>query len=99
MKGYSGKFDIGFVDDKGYTYAKQVSANSEARSVLRIALADLQLVSTALLPAPYPDFLNRYFNPTTTLPFMKDQIEKLIISTSGEVAEGTTVSIGASWLE
>ncbi|MCW2263143.1 MULTISPECIES: hypothetical protein [Sphingobacterium] len=99
VKGYSGKFDIGFVDDQGYTYAKQVSANSEERSVLRIALADLQLVSTALLPAPYPDFLNRYFNPTTTLPFMKDQIEKLIISTNGEVAEGTTVSIGASWLE
>ncbi|MNY54108.1 hypothetical protein D3C86_1899380 [compost metagenome] len=87
------------MDDQGYTYAKQVFVENKEKKVLRIPLADLQMIPTALLPAPYPDFLNRYFHPEIPLPFVKDKIEKLVIATNGEVQQGASVSIGALWLE
>jgi hypothetical protein len=60
-------------------------------------LADLKLVPTALLPAPYPVFLERFFKPTVQVQFDKRDIEKLIVS--GEKMEGVALSIAAIWLE
>ncbi|SJN24842.1 hypothetical protein [Sphingobacterium faecium] len=98
-KDHAGPLDIGFVDDQGYTYAKHVFVDNQEKNVLRIPLTDLKMIPTALLPAPYPDFLNRYFHPEIPLPFIKDKIEKLVIATNGEVQQGASVSIGALWLE
>ncbi len=87
----------GFVTKKGYTYVKKMHAESDVETLVRIDLADLQLVPTALLPAPYPVFLERFFNPVVPIQFDKRDIEKLIIS--GENMDGATLSIAAIWLE
>lgn len=99
LKDHKGNYEFGFMDDQGYTYTKQVLVNNQDKHILRIPLADLQLVPTAIIPAPYPDFLDRYFTPEIPLPFVKNKIEKLIIATNGKVEQGTTVSMGALWLE
>ncbi|MNI97842.1 hypothetical protein D3C73_1565660 [compost metagenome] len=52
---------------------------------------------TALLPAPYPAFLERFFKPVVPAEFDSMDIEKLIVS--GEQMEGLSLSIGAVWLE
>jgi len=54
-------------------------------------------VPTALLPAPYPVFLERFFKPPVPVQFDKRDIEKLIVS--GEKMEGVALSIAAIWLE
>ncbi|HWV69561.1 hypothetical protein, partial [Chitinophaga sp.] len=68
-----------------------------AEATVRIQLVDLQLVPTALLPAPYPVFLERFFKPAVPAEFDSMDIEKLIVS--GQQMEGQSLSIGAVWLE
>ncbi|WP_286862813.1 MULTISPECIES: hypothetical protein [Sphingobacterium] len=86
----------GFVTKNGYTYMKDIALDS-AQTTVRIQLADLQLVPTALLPAPYPVFLERFFKPVVPAEFNSTEIEKLILS--GQQMAGLSLSIGAVWLE
>ncbi len=87
----------GFVTNKGYTYVKKIDAVSATERLICIDLADLQLVPTALLPAPYPVFLERFFKPVVSDQLDKRAIEKLIIS--GENMSDVVLSVAAVWLE
>lgn len=94
--GQGAALKAGFVTKNGYTYMKDIALDS-VQTAVRIQLADLQLVPTALLPAPYPVFLERFFKPAVSAEFNSMDIEKLIVS--GEQMEGLSLSIGAVWLE
>lgn len=94
--GQGAALKAGFVTKNGYTYMKDIPLGS-AETTVRIQLADLQLVPTALLPAPYPVFLERFFKPAVPAEFDSMDIEKLIVS--GQQMEGQSLSIGAVWLE
>jgi len=97
---FGGKIQIGFVSNMGYTYAAAVALEKDSpQQVLRIPLEELSLVPTALLPAPYPTFLERYFVPMTPIPFGVRNSEKLIISTEGAIGRDATITIGAIWME
>lgn len=96
---FSGKIQIGFVSNMGYTYAETVELEKDAQQTLRVPLKELSLVPTALLPAPYPTFLERYFVPVTPIPFVVGDSEKLIISTDGAVDQQAVITIGAVWME
>jgi len=89
--------NAGFVTKKGYTYVKDIQVGSDTETLVRINLVDLQQVPTALLPAPYPVFLERFFEPVTPVQFAAKDIEKLILS--GKNMEDVTLSIAAIWLE
>ncbi|WP_202883730.1 hypothetical protein [Sphingobacterium paramultivorum] len=89
--------NAGFVTKKGYTYVENIAIGASGETLVRMDLADLKLVPTALLPAPYPVFLERFFKPTVPVQFDKRDIEKLIVS--GEKMEGVALSIAAIWLE
>jgi len=94
--GQGAALKAGFVTKNGYTYMKDMALDS-AQTTVRIQLADLQLVPTALLPAPYPVFLERFFKPAVPAEFDGMDIEKLIVS--GQQMQGLSLSIGAVWLE
>lgn len=94
--GQGAALKAGFVTKNGYTYMKDIRLDS-AQTTVRIQLADLQVVPTALLPAPYPVFLERFFKPVVPAEFNSMEIEKLILS--GQQMAGLSLSIGAVWLE
>lgn len=96
-KGGSPKLRAGFVTREGYTFSHDIVFGQEEEKLIRINLSDLQLQPTALLPAPYPAFLDRFFTPESSYAFDKKDIEKLMIS--GTDLGQTTLSIGAIWLE
>lgn len=96
---FDGKIQIGFVSNMGYTYAATVELEKDAQQTLRVPLEELTLVPTALLPAPYPTFLERYFVPVTPISFAIQDSEKLIISTDGAVDKNAAITIGAVWME
>lgn len=97
---FEGRLQVGFISNMGYTYATVVDLEeNSSQQVIRIPLDALTLVPTALLPAPYPTFLERYFVPSIPIPFNTGHIEKLVISTDGAVAEKTVIGIGKVWME
>ena len=100
-RGLAGGLEIGFVSDMGYTYVANVTVDDkkEEIQVVRIPLETLKQVPTALLPAPYPVFLERYFVPQINIPFQVTQAEKLLISTRGAVSPTAELRVGAAWLE
>ncbi|WP_206105961.1 hypothetical protein [Olivibacter sp. XZL3] len=100
-EGYDDWLELGFVTKVGYTYVKKVSLAGKDRmgTILRIPLSELRQTATALLPAPYPTFLPRYFSPTVDLPWHRDDMEKLVLSTHNGQWSDAKISIGAVWLE
>jgi len=97
---FEGKLQVGFISNMGYTYATVVELEKDRpEQVVRIPLEALELVPTALLPAPYPTFLERYFVPSVPIPFAVGDVEKLMISTDGPVGEKTVIGIGSVWME
>jgi hypothetical protein len=88
----------GFITSDGFTYMATPN-RKENESCFKIPLQDLAQDSTALLPLPYPVFLNNYFVPGVQIPFDIRKIETLEISVSGVSAENAVVSIGNIWLE
>src|SRR5690606_42151033 len=94
-----GKLHIGSVSNMRYPYAATVELEKDAPQTLRVPLEELPLVPTALLPAPYPTFLARYFVPLTPISFAIQHSEKLIISTDGAVDKHAAITIGAVWME
>ena len=92
------KLKVGFVTSDGYTYTSELNIDNQT-DVFRIPLSGLMQDKTTLLPSPYPVFLERYFTPDTKLPFDIRNIEMIILSTSDNVDENATISIGNMWLE
>lgn len=87
---------VGFITSDGYTYKSKVNTGQE---IIKIPLSDLQQTSTALLPHPYPVFLNKYFEPDTSIPFKISEIESLEISFDGEREQSADIEIGSIWIE
>ena len=90
------KLTVGFITDKGYTYTASLAA---AQGIIRIPLSGLKQTSTALLPSPYPVFMEKYFEPDSLIPFHIEDIEKLELSFSGEKEKKYEMEIGSIWLE
>ena len=82
----------GFVTSDGYTY--YADCTSKTSGIIRIPLSDLRQAETALLPAAYPSFMNKYFKPQTNIPFDSSRIEFLELS-----FERGELEIGNIWLE
>ncbi len=99
LQGTTGALAVGMLTNSGYTYCSTVQADKAKMGVIRIALADLKLVPTALLPAPFPSFLPRYFQPQVDIPFRKTELEQLLIATTEPSSQGASLTIGAVWLE
>lgn len=87
---------IGFITGTGYTYTAPITTKN---GIARVPLSQLQQTATALLPHPYPTFLNKYFYPDTSLPFRITDIEKLELSFNGVKETETEIEIGGIWLE
>ncbi len=88
---------VGFVTSDGYTYTAPVENPREG--VIRIPVNRLQQTATALLPHSYPTFLEKYFTPSTAIPFRMEEIEYLEISFTGEQEKEYVLETGAVWLE
>ncbi|MDH6310433.1 hypothetical protein M2451_003705 [Dysgonomonas sp. PFB1-18] len=90
------KLSIGFITGKGFTYTAIVNSK---QGIQRIPLSALRQTHTALLPHPYPVFLDKYFEPDTQIPFSKADIESLEISFDGEKGKKAEIEIGNIWIE
>lgn len=88
---------IGFITSDGYTY--HTACPQDADGIIRIPIRELKQTETALLPHPYPVFLENYFRPTTELPFDIKNIEQLEIRAEGTKDADIEIEIGAIWLE
>ena len=89
---------VAVVNSDGITYAADIPAHSGKTS---LSINDLQQSTTALSPAPYPVFLNRYLTPQCyDKPLDWKDIEFLTISFP-DIPAGTTVDadITGAWLE
>ncbi|MDR1763920.1 MAG: hypothetical protein LBR64_08235, partial [Dysgonamonadaceae bacterium] len=90
--------NIGLITSDGFTYSA-IADLSASESVLKIPLDRLKQAPTALLPQPYPVFLDNHFVPDVQIPFDKRKIEMFEISVSGLSAENAAISLGNIWLE
>ncbi len=90
------RFDIGFITNKGFTYTSTVE---NGNGIVKIPLTDLKQTKTALLPHPYPVFLDKYFEPDTSIAFNVEDIEKLEISFGGKKDIESTIELGTIWIE
>lgn len=90
--------NIGFITTDGYTYSHHFSLNNPTH-IYKIPVTAFTQDSTALLPRPYPVFLNQYFIPKTNIDFNIQKIETLNISTADKVPDNASIDIGAIWLE
>lgn len=90
--------NVGFITTDGYTYSQHIPVDNK-QHIYKVPVNGLQQDSTALLPRPYPVFLNRYFIPKTNIDFNINKIESLNISTTDKVPDNASIDIGAIWLE
>lgn len=90
--------NIGFITTDGYTYSHRI-ALEKSQQVYKVAISDLQQENTALLPRPYPVFLDQYFIPKTNIDFNINNIETVNISTADKLPDQASIDIGAIWLE
>lgn len=93
------RLKIGFVTNTGFTYTTIVDLNKGNNNTYQIALDQLRQDLTTLLPAPYPSFLERYFEPDTQIPFNLEDIEMLEISTTDNLASNASIDIESLWIE
>jgi hypothetical protein len=91
------KLNLGFVTSDGFTYTSVVNLDKDG--LYKVSLSDLRQVKTALLPSPYPTFLERYFEPDTQIPFAIEKIEMLEMSTVDDIINDATLDLGSVWLE
>lgn len=88
----------GFVCANGYTYLGDCPVPG-ADGIVRLPLTGLKQVDTALLPYAFPDFLDKYFHPSTLLPFRVEEVEKLELRFGGNAGEEADIEVGSIWLE
>ncbi len=89
---------LGFVTSDGFTYTARVQVNDNLHEY-KIPLGKLVQDRTALLPAPYPVFLKRFFEPEMKIPFDIRKVESIVLSTEDAVAGGSSMELGSIWLE
>ncbi|MDR2955465.1 MAG: hypothetical protein LBV43_10320 [Prevotella sp.] len=89
---------IGFITSDGFTYTTEFELNTN-RSIYKIPLSGLIQDSTAILPSPYPVFLQRYFIPDTQIPFDINKIEIIELSSTNGMNENASYELGSIWLE
>lgn len=89
---------IGFITSDGFTYATslELEANKE---IYKVSLSSLKQDATALLPHPYPSFLEQYFTPSSHIPFELRKIESIEVSTDGKVNKDSSLEIGEIWIK
>lgn len=92
------RLNVGFVTSDGFTYATTLPING-TELVKKVRLSDLVQGKTAMLPSPYPTFLERYFIPDIQIPFDIQKIEMLELSTDEDMKEDSSFEIGSIWLE
>jgi hypothetical protein len=92
------RLKAGFITSDGFTYTTEFKPD-KADGLIKIPLSELRQDKTALLPSPYPVFLERYFTPDTQIPFDVTTIEMLEIATVDEVPQEAIFSLDNVWLE
>ncbi len=92
----SARYTIGFVSRMGFTYTAEVSPQE---GIIRIPLDRLAQDRTALVPAPFPVFLDTWFTPTVTLPFQLQDADKLELRAEAALPGDFTVELGNIWIE
>lgn len=93
------KLAIGFVTDTGFSYTATFDADKQNGRIYTIALSELKQGKTALLPAPYPSFLERYFVPDSEIPFKIGDIEIVEVSTVENLTSDASIAIDSIWIE
>ncbi|MFV0327169.1 MAG: hypothetical protein ACK5LF_22815, partial [Bacteroides xylanisolvens] len=89
---------VGFVTSDGYTYTQTV-ALEENKTVYKLLLNEMNQDYTALLPAPFPVFLERYFKPEKEISFDVKKIEFLEVSTANTLTEDASFGLKRIWIE
>jgi hypothetical protein len=92
------RLKAGFITSAGFTYTADFKPDKDT-GLIKIPLSELRQDKTALLPSPYPVFLERYFTPDSQIPFDIITIEMLEIATVDEVQPEATFSLDSIWLE
>ncbi len=90
--------NVGFITSDGLSYSTNISL-IDGNQVYKVSLNDLKLGKTAILPTPYPSFIERYFTPDTNVSFDVSKIETLELSTDKTIADGAEIEINSIWLE
>ncbi|MGN0213046.1 MAG: hypothetical protein ACI4AN_08925 [Muribaculaceae bacterium] len=90
--------DVALLTNKGITYRKRLKVYENG--IYRIGVSELRQDETALIPAPYPIFLKRYFQAEIDMPFSIADVEQIEVSTA-PIDEGTELSFDLTgiWLE
>lgn len=88
----------GFITSDGYTYSMPCPP-PPVDGIVRIPLTALRQTDTALLPQSYPVFMEKYFRPSTEIPFRIKTIESLELSFDGKKDVAGEIGIGSIWLE
>jgi hypothetical protein len=91
------RLKAGFITSAGFTYTADFKPDD--RGLIKIPLSELRQDKTALLPSPYPVFLERYFTPDSQIPFDITKIEMLEIATVDDLQPDTAFGLGNVWLE
>ncbi len=97
VKGIS-QLKVGFVTTDGYTYTQTIDLQ-KTKNVYKVLLTEMNQDYTALLPAPYPVFLERFFRPAKQIPFDVQRIEILELSTSENLSDNSSLELKNVWIE
>ena len=79
------ELDVALITRLGITYRKRFAVYDNG--IFSIDVSELRQDYTALIPAPYPDFLTRRFSADETLPLMLDDVEQVEICTPALAAD------------
>jgi hypothetical protein len=92
------RLKAGFITSTGFTYTAIFEPDKDT-GLVKIPLSELKQDATALLPPPYPVFLERYFTPDVQLPFRIADVETLEIAPVNDLSGDAGLSLGNVWLE
>lgn len=92
------ELDVALITRLGITYRKRFAVYDNG--IFSIDVSELRQDYTALIPAPYPDFLTRRFSADETLPLMLDDVEQVEICTPALAADAqVTVQLRGIYVE
>lgn len=92
------ELDVALITQLGITYRKRLKVYDSG--IYRIDVSELSQDYTALIPAPYPDFLMREFSSTQPIAFSVGDVEQVEISTPGVAKDAQVkIQLRGMWLE
>ena len=92
------ELDVALITRLGITYRKRFAVYDNG--IFSIDVSELRQDYTALIPAPYPDFLTRRFSTDAVLPLVLDDVEQVEISTPAVAADAqVTVQLRGIYVE